>query len=197
MELEEKARHVPEPWKNIGAPCFLALHCPHHLAQEQAKLASSWPWLTIAFPGKNSSRFSAVFGEVIEVCRVHGLMELCYMDIQLRLVGGYTTCVSEEYWQATVTHQNVLSGNCAQPSRCSIDHALIMIGSYKFRPKKDTVHHHRVWGARGTLLDIGSPWRSIPLAVLETASYGTSINRIMRVLGCDWRTHSQSGVSSS
>ena len=34
-ELEEKARHVPEPWKNIGAPCFLALHCPHHLAQEQ------------------------------------------------------------------------------------------------------------------------------------------------------------------
>ena len=34
-ELEEKARHVPGPWKNIGAPCFLALHCPHHLALEQ------------------------------------------------------------------------------------------------------------------------------------------------------------------
>jgi len=81
------------------------------------------------------------------------------MDIQSRLVGAYTTC-SRRKMAGYIRPSEHSPRRKLHPqlSRCSIDIALIMIGSCNFKAEEDTVHHHRVLRCKR---DIARYWKPL------------------------------------
>jgi len=101
------------------------------------------------------------------------------MDIQSRLVGAYTTC-SRRKMAGYIRPSEHSPRRKLHPqlSRCSIDIALIMIGSCNFKAEEDTVHHHRVLRCKRDIARYWKPlvyhwqyWKLHHMGQVSTGSY--------------------------